>query len=384
MRFARCSRQPPVKHDNPYKYDPDKWDESLNDAIYQGRVRRAAKQFLHDEENPPQELPEILDLEARMARPRVETAFRIEGWQPMGGRVLLAAQFKAGKTTGVANLVRPLVDGGQWLDTWDVEPVKGRVCILDFEMSENTAEDWLNDQGIRNQSKVDLVSLRGRIATFNILDPGVRMEWASRLAQRETDYLIVDCLRPVLDAFGLDEHRDTGRFFGPLDALLNEAGIGEACVVHHMGHGGERSRGDSRLRDWPDVEWRLMRENEHPDSDRYITAYGRDVDIPEHKLVFDKDARRLRAQVGTRLDLDADAALLDVLAVLGRHGEAVSGRTIEAALKTTDHPRSSIRGALRLGIRRGLIDTRVGGHNATLYELPRASWVKSRFGGAES
>lgn len=285
-------------------------------------------------------------------------------------------------TTFTGNLTRSLVDGTPFLSGWKVHPV-GRVCILDFEMSPSTARRWLGKQGIRNRKSVYLVSLRGKASTFNILDPVVRRAWEKRLAARDIDYLILDCLRPALDALGLDEHRDAGKFLGPLDALLNEAGIGEACVVHHMGHGGERSRGDSRLRDWPDVEWRLMREDDRPNSPRYVTAFGRDVDIPEHKLQYDDESKHLTAVTGSRLDLEADAALVAVLGILEHQGEAVSGRVIESALKGSDHSRSSIRAAVKLGVRRGLIDTRLGTHNAALFELPGSGWVRSRFGGAE-
>jgi hypothetical protein len=79
----------------------------------------------------------------------------------------------------------------------------------------------------------------------------------------------------------LDEHRDAGRFLVALDALLTEAGIPDALVVHHMGHVNERARGDSRMRDWPDVEWRLVRQDENPASARFLSAYGCDVDVPE-------------------------------------------------------------------------------------------------------
>jgi hypothetical protein len=50
-------------------------------------------------------------LRERLARPRPTLKWRIEGWQPVGSRVMLAAQYKAGKTTVAANLDRALVDG---------------------------------------------------------------------------------------------------------------------------------------------------------------------------------------------------------------------------------------------------------------------------------
>ena len=102
----------------------------------------------------------------------------------------------------------------------------------------------------------------------------MRGQWARRLRDLGCDYLIFDCLRPVLDALGLDESHDAGRFLEPFDALMAEAGINDAAIAHHMGHAGERARGDSRLQDWPDATWRLVRLNDEPDSPRYSRPTG--------------------------------------------------------------------------------------------------------------
>ena len=133
----------------------------------------------------------------------------------------------------------------------------GAVTIIDNEMSERQAIQWLKDQGIDNTAAINFVALRGKVSSFNILDADMRSRWANIL--RGTDYLIFDCLRPALDALGLDEQRDAGKFLQPFDELMAEANINEALIVHHMGHSSGRSRGDSPLRDWPDVEWFLER-----------------------------------------------------------------------------------------------------------------------------
>ena len=149
------------------------------------------------------------------------------------------------------------------------------------------------------------MALRGKVSTFDIIDPATRAQWARHIGP--ADVLLLDCLRPVLDALGLDESHDAGRFLVAFDALLAEAGIAEAVIAHHMGHAGERSRGDSRLRDWPDVEWRLVRDKSNDDDGetdpaaaRYFAAYGRDVDQPEQLLGYDQATRHLRIAGGTR------------------------------------------------------------------------------------
>ena len=216
--------------------------------------------------------PDVATLRDRLARPRDPAPPRIEGWQPCDTRVILAAPFKAGKSTLVGNLVRSLVDGDLWLERHRVTPLSGTLALVDFEMGPWQLTDWLGTQGIRHDD---------RCARGAPPRPGDDLRPAGRPGARDLGrttpragltYLVVDCLRPILDALGLDEHHDAGRFLVALDALLREAAIPDCLVVHHFGHVGERSRGDSRMRDWPDVEWRLVRQDEEPSSVRYPTV----------------------------------------------------------------------------------------------------------------
>ena len=310
--------------------------------------------------------PELLTLRDRLARPRTPTRWRIDGWQPAGSRVVLAAQFKARKTTLVGNLVRSLVDGDYWLDKHEVAPVSGTLAVLDFEMGVDQLDDWLRDQRIRDDDRGLVIPMRGRAALFDLLAQRKLAEWAKLLRDRDTGYLALDCLRPILDALGLDEHRDAGRFFVALDQLLTDAGIGDALVVHHMGHFGERSRGDSRIRDWPDVEWRLVRQDDEPGSARYISAYGRDVDVFESELLYDRTSRHLTIVGGSRRDAAVRAALRDVTAVLKKSAEPMTGRAIELALEGSEHKRAVIRSALALGIRSQIIRVQPGPRRSTL------------------
>lgn len=323
----------------------------IGEEMDRERARREARRRLDVEERGPIVQPVIDTLRERLARPRTVVAFRIHGWQPQHSRVVLAAQFKAGKTTLTGNLARSLVDGDLFLGRDAVTPIDGAVAVLDFEMSELQLDDWLRDQGIRADDRVLVIPMRGRASAFDILDATCRAEWAQRLRRHGAVYLILDCLRPVLDALGLDEHRDAGRFLVAFDALMTEACIPEALVVHHMGHSGERSRGDSRLRDWPDAEWRLVRQDDNPASPRFITAYGRDVDVPESQLDFDATTRRLTVSGGSRHDATAAEALDAVLDVLAVALGPMSGRAVKAALKDGDHGRDTIDAALRLGVR---------------------------------
>ena len=247
--------------------------------------------------------------------------------------------------------------------------MKPAVMLLDFEMSEAQLDLWFRDQRIIRDDQVIAEPLRGKASTFDITDPGVRAMWAEWLRLREVSYLIVDCLRPCLDALGLDENHEAGRFLVAFDALLVAAGITEGVIVHHMGHQGERSRGDSRIMDWPDVSWMLVRQTGDPESARFIKAYGRDVEQPEQRLAYDRPTRRLRVDGGSREDQATVEALDGVLKLLSEAESGLSVRGIQAGLKGSGYSRDSVRAATRRGVSEGKILAKPGPKNAILHRL---------------
>ena len=195
----------------------------------------------------------------------------------------------------------------------------------------------------------------------------MRAVWAARLREHETEVVILDPVRPILDAIGLDEHKDAGRLLVAFDALLHEAEIADALLVQHMGHNGERSRGDSRLRDWPDCEWRLVRETDDPASARFLTAFGRDVEQPEQRLDYDRLTRRLTVAGGSRRDAKQEGALDAVLDVLGAHTGPMTGRAIKAALLESEHSRDTLDAALGFGVRTLTLKVEAGPRASKLY-----------------
>ena len=315
------------------------------------------------------EPPLLETLASRLARPRQPQRWRIGGWHPLGARSMTVAAAKTGKTTLAGNRMRSLVDGDQFLGVADVTPLVGTYVFINTEMSEAQCDDWLGAQGIRQADRIYVVSLRGKASTFNLLDPVCRAEWAERFRGIGASFLDQDGLRPILDALGLDEHKDAGRYLVGFDATLDLAGIDEANITHHMGHGAERARGDSRLRDWPDVEVRLTRESDDARSQRYIAAYGRDVDIAESLLHYEPSTRRLTLAGGSRRDAAACKVLEAVEDVLAGAERPLSGHDIKRALEG-EHSKGAVDEALKHG--RGFggpLTVTDGPRKAKLYSL---------------
>lgn len=218
-----------------------------------------------------------------------DTVYRVDRIWPAGGNIIIAGQAKVGKSILLGNLIKCLADGGEFLSQFETEASTKQIVLIDNELDEDTLRRRLRALHIDKTGMIDYYSFRGKITQFNILDPKGREKWAKEFRDIGAGVIILDCLRPIMDAFGLDENRDAGVMIGAFEALRQECGATEGLIVHHMGHSGERSRGDSRLIDWPDANWYMTREDaDDPASDRYFRAYGRNVDVPESQLWFNE------------------------------------------------------------------------------------------------
>jgi len=92
--------------------------------------------------------------------------------------VVLAAQHKAGKSTLRDKLVRALEDGVSFLGQFYVAPFQGQVVLIDDELDERMLRRWLREQGIRHPERVHVVSLRGRVGSFDLTNDVVRARCA--------------------------------------------------------------------------------------------------------------------------------------------------------------------------------------------------------------
>jgi hypothetical protein len=358
--------------EDPYQDQPEPdpaavFAEDVEKEARRLRVRDAAQRKIRREQQRELGNLEPITLADFLAIPDEPVDYRMAGLWPSGGRIVLAAQWKVGKTTLTGNVIRALSDGALFLNRFQTQPAE--VTLLDFEMDPRKIRQWLRDQQIKYASHVHVIALRGKVSSFDILDPETRSQWAARI--RGSDVAIFDCLRPILDALGLDENRDAGRLLMAIDELLNEAGVPEALIVHHMGHSGERSRGDSRIIDWPDATRKLVREN--PDlenSPRYFSAYGRDVYQAESLLEYNSETRRLALVGGNRKDASNTRLLEPLLEILRGSEDGMSGRQLEDAMVDAGHGRNAARDAPKYAVKNGHVITEPGKNRAIIHTLP--------------
>lgn len=303
---------------------------------------------------------EVIGLDDFLAQADSDPEYRVDGLWPTGGRVLLSGPYKAGKSTLVGNVLASLVDGRPLLGR-KVRPVTGRVVLLDTELDPRALRRWLRDQGIEHADRITVVPLRGKVAQLDLLDPRCRAGWVERLAGAEA--VVLDCLRPVLDALGLDENHDAGRYLVGYDALLANLDASEGVVLTHHGHANERARGDSRLLDWADAIWTMVRD---ADGQRYFRAAGRDVDVPESALGYEEATRRLYLSGGDRTESRADRHVESVVELVTAH-PGLPASKIETYLAEEGVGRTDARAAMKLAVSRGVVRIESGPRNARLH-----------------
>lgn len=233
-----------------------------------------------------------------------EPGYLVENLWPENGRVVLTAAKKTGKTTMVGNVLRSLLDGGSFLGNFPVKP-GNKVYLIDNEMNSKALQKWYREFDAQHYENLFVECLRenreyGR-RVFNPLDETNRAVWAERIAAAGANVVVLDCLRPQMDALGLDENHEAGLFLDAMDALIQQAGVPHLLVVHHSGHLEGRARGDSRIGDWPDAEWKLNKKTEQ--GTRSFQAYGRDVSVPAQALKYTAENRLL--------ELDPDALRME-------------------------------------------------------------------------
>lgn len=321
-----------------------------------------------------------------LQEPMVPVLWLILGWMNAHSRVLAYAQFKAGKTTLILNLLRSLADGALFLGEATVTALTTgqTVVVLDFEMSENQLREWAAKQQIANTDRVVIKPLRGTARSFNILDSKCRSDWATALRTVNCKFLIVDCIGPVMSALDLDESNNTqvAKFLRLVDELLVEAGVPNCWLVHHMGHDEKRPRGASAVLGWCDVSITLSRSGDVSTGQRYISAVGRDVSQTKRALTYDDATHHFTLAPPTQFSVQVgsmaggpkkavDRALQEIVALLQPPRAPLGVRDITQHLAAAGQVfhENTVRSSVNAGVQGGELKG-LGPNNKRTYTVP--------------
>jgi hypothetical protein len=353
-------------------------DMLVADELQRLRVRRTARQLLAAEDAGALPPVDADTLTAVLARPD-EVRWRCERLHPAGGRLLVAAQRKTGKTTFGLNYARSLLTGAPLLGTFPVIPVSGRVVFLNYEVTARQLASWASDVGVPGDRMV-LVNLRGR---RNLLaDDAGRAELVDLLRVHDGEVLMVDPFGRAFTGRSQNDAAEVTPWLVMLDRIAAEAGVSELALTAHAGWNHDHTRGSSALEDWPDAIVWLTRD---PDTDqRFLRAEGRDVQVEEDQLAYDSVTRHLRLTgAGSRQDA-REAAHLDALVdgiveLVQAYPVGLNVSQLREQLRDAGHSfqREDVGHAAKQAASRGLIRQAPGPRNSTLNLPPEASRPES-------
>lgn len=237
--------------------------------------------------------------------------------QPENSNALLVAQRKAGKTTVGLNLCRSLLDGTMFLGRFKPRALEGTVAYWNYEMSPRQFHVWLRKANIEMVDQLVHWPMRGE--HMDLLDDSTFTRVVELLKQHETEYLIVDpWARAISGIVDENDNSAVAAYLERLDLMKHRAGVRDLVVLAHTGQaqnteGGERARGASRLEDWADIIWKMAVGD---GGKRFFRAEGRDVEVPEFMMDFNKDTIMFNFAGGSRTENALEGAVAEVLKVL--------------------------------------------------------------------
>lgn len=227
------------------------------------------------------------------------------------GNLQINAQKKAGKTTVAMNAAVSLVTGEPFLGRFEVNvETDCRVGYLNMELTGRQFNRWLAEMDLPDDALKRLVPYHGRENGRLDLTNDAAAEWVTGWLQQERiELLVLDPLGSFYDQpQGGDPNAAYLRWWARLEHVVLQAKLRGVMIVHHTGYsedGGNRARGASAMMDKPDVNVTYRYEvgtgthtDAPTDSKRYLSAFGRDVDVPEFEIDYNLLLRRLAVTGG--------------------------------------------------------------------------------------
>ena len=224
-------------------------------------------------------------------------SFRIEGLVSSGSTSTLVGARKAGKTTLTYNLIRSLVSGEPFLGAFEASKVRGKVGYVNMELTDKQSQVWFERACISDPSKVHLWNLRGQPNPFR--SDLSAAKFAEEVASQEIEVLILDPFSGVFAGANKDamNNEQVKEFMLKLERFKVQASVSELVILVHAGWNQSRSRGASALEDHPDT---IMKVEVAKDGTRWFSAIGRDVEVAEGPLTFDKEKMSLTLNTKSR------------------------------------------------------------------------------------
>ena len=271
------------------------------------------------------------------ATPPRKRKYLIEGIAGAKHNVVIAGQYKTGKTLFVCNIIRSLADGTPFLDRFDVHMPNGHIGFWSIEMDrEELIDDYLRPQGIEHTTRVDILHLQGeRMNLLSQVGRAWTIEWLKR---HHVKVWIIDSLARISRMAGVDEN-DNGAvhdLLAAIDECKAAAGVDASFVIAHTGRaqqeeGKERARGATAIDDWTDARWVLTKEK---DIRMFAVPEGRGVHMAQSSIHRDETTMKLSFGLAgmTREQIKSEAGVEAVISTVRELCHETGSRLLQKEL----------------------------------------------------
>jgi hypothetical protein len=157
------------------------------------------------------------------------------------------------------------------------------------ELTEEQAQDWFRRSPIRKTDRIAVWNLRGKPNPFRSEE--ALKEFADEVRSLDIRVLILDPFSSAFRGGNSQDNDEVKEFWLKTDAFKEASGVKELIMPVHAGRDESRSRGASALDDHPDA---ILHLNKQGDGTRTFHAFGRDVEVEEGELEFDKSSLLLK------------------------------------------------------------------------------------------
>lgn len=307
---------------------------------------REAKARLEDATPTALLLSEFLDKELSLER------YLIDGLIPINGTVTVVAAKKTGKSTFIYNVMHSLLTLEPLLGVFSVSSFEGRIGFVNYELTEEQAQDWFRRSPIGTTDRIALWNLRGKPNPFRS-DEALR-DFANEVRALGIQVLILDPFSSAFRGGNSQDNDEVKDFWLRTDAFKDASGVRELIVPVHAGRDGSRSRGASALDDHPDA---ILHLNKLGDGTRTFHAFGRDVEVEEGELEFDKSTLLLKYKGPVSVESRVERVAKVLEEILRAKGKLSATELIRTARRNKE----DVRAARDLLVNTGrVLETQVG------------------------
>lgn len=224
-----------------------------------------------------------------------EEDWRVDGIISTDSTSTVVGARKVGKTTFTYNMLNSYLHGVPLLGEFDTNPVKRRIGYVNMELTDKQARRWFRRSPIGSSDKVTVWNLRGKPNPFR--SDAAMKKFAVECREEDIEVLFLDPFSGIFSGGGKDSlnNEEVKEFLMKIESFKVDAGISEVVILVHAGWNTSRSRGASALEDHPDT---IMKIEEDKAGNRWFSAIGRDVDVEDGMLSFNKETGVLTYKLG--------------------------------------------------------------------------------------